>query len=96
MGIHSILQGNTLYWATHNLMVDQVSQFQKTFAELTTLHDVTVEQSGTQSHNSIGIGERYHAPLRNTYLKLCQKHPNVDSDLILAIATKAINDTLGP
>ena len=44
----------------------------------------------------MGVDEKYHAPLRNKYLKLRQEHPDVDADLILAIATKAINDTFGP
>ena len=43
----------------------------------------------------MGIGERYHVPLRNTYLKLHQEHPDVHADIILVIGTKAINDTLG-
>ena len=53
----------------HKVIVDQGSQFQKTFAELATLHDISVEQTGSESHNSFCIGERYQAPLRNTYLK---------------------------
>ena len=95
MGIHPVLLGNTLYWQPHKFMIDQGSQFQKTLAELASLHDVTVEQTGTQSHNPMGIGERYHAPLRDTYLKLRQDHPNMDPDHILAIDAKAINDILG-
>ena len=71
-------------------------QFQKTCAELATLHDVTVDQTGSESQNSIDIGERYHAPLRNTYLKLYHERPDVDRDLILTLSNKAMNDTLGP
>ena len=77
----------------HLLMVDHGSQSQKTFAELDTLHRVTVELTGTQSHYSMDNGERYNAPLRNMYLKLWKENPNVDSDLIPAIAIKAITDT---
>ena len=35
-----------------------------------------------------------HAPLYITYLKIPQKHPEKDSDLVLAIEIKAINDPL--
>ena len=62
----------------HKFIVDQGWQFQKTFAELATLHDVAVEQSGSEFHNSLGMGERYNAPLRNAYLKLRLEHPDVD------------------
>ena len=46
----------------HHVMVDEGSQFRKIFAELSALHDVKLEQSGVQSHHSLGIGERYHKP----------------------------------
>ena len=51
------------FWATlytglpHKFIVYQGSQFQKTFAELATLHDVSVKQTGSESHNSLEIGE---------------------------------------
>ena len=51
-------------------MVDEGAQFRDKFAELAKLHDFKVEKSGIQSHNSLGIGERYHKPLRNTYRML--------------------------
>ena len=77
-------------------MVDQQSQFRKSFAELSSLHDYTVAKTGSESHSSMGIGERYHAQLCSTYLKLGQENQNVDSDLILELTTRAMNDTLGP
>ena len=49
------------------IMVDEGAQFRHTFAELAKLHDVKVEKSRVQSHNSLGIRERYHKPLRDTY-----------------------------
>ena len=44
----------------------------------------------------MGIGERYHSPHRNTYRKLSKEHPRINAELLLALAPKAINDTLGP
>ena len=37
----------------HEFMTDQDSQFKKTFAELESLHEVSVEQTGIQPHNSM-------------------------------------------
>ena len=89
-------------WATvytglpHKFITDQGSQSQETFAKMAELHGVKVCQTGIQSHNSLGIGERYHAPLRNTFRKLCIEYPRLRDELLLALSTNAINDTLGP
>ena len=80
----------------HYIMVDEGSQFRKIFAELAALHDVTLEKSGVQSHHSLGIGERYHKPLRDTYRKLKLDHPSMQRQVLLALSVKAMNDTLGP
>ena len=77
-------------------MVDEGSQFRKIFAELSALHDVQLEQSGVQSHHSLGIGERYPKPLRHTYRKLKLDHPSMQRQVLLALAVKAMNDTLEP
>ena len=77
-------------------MVDEGSQFRNTFAELTAIHDVQLEKSGIQSHNSLGIGERHHKPLRDTYRKLKFDHPKMQRQVLVALAIKAVNDTLGP
>lgn len=39
----------------------------KFWDEVTTLHGIELQLSGVKSHNSIGIGERYHAPIRRTF-----------------------------
>ena len=79
-----------------NIAVDDGSQFRKVFAELTALHDINLEKSGTQSHNALGIGDRYHKPLRDTYRKLKLDFPKMSRQLVLALSIKAMNDTLGP
>ena len=80
----------------HHVMVDEGSQLRKIFAELSALHDVKLEQSGIESHYILGIGERYHKPLRDTYRKLKLDHPSMQRQVLLALAVKAMNDTLGP
>lgn len=49
------------------IRVDKGSQFCKILADLAELHDVRVEQSVVEPHNSLRIGERYHKPLDDTY-----------------------------
>lgn len=76
-------------------MVDEGARFRKVFAELTALHDNKLEKSGVQSHNSLTFGERYHKPLRPTYLELKLDHPSMQRQLLLALAIKTRNDTIG-
>ena len=80
----------------HTIAVDEGTQHSDIFGELSKIYDIDVQKSGTESHNSLGIGERYHDTLRKTFLKLPEDHPNLKKDILLAIAIKAINDTLGP
>ena len=60
------------------------------------MHKIKVKQSGLQSHNSLGVGERYQKPLRDTYRKLKLDHPNMQQRLLLALSVKAMDDMLGP
>ena len=46
--------------------------------------------------HALGIGERYHTPLRNTYRKLKVEFPQMNKHILLSISVKAGNDTLGP
>ncbi len=68
----------------------------KVFGDLTALHDINLEESGIQSHNSIGIGDRYLNPLHDTFRKLKIDHFSMQRRLLLAFAIKAMNVTLGP
>ena len=49
-----------------------------------------------ESHSSIGIVERFHSPIRHVFQKI-QQGPDKDAtkELRLALATKAVNDTIG-
>ena len=42
----------------HILLFDQGPKSQKTVAQISTLHEVTVELTGTQSHNLLSVGEK--------------------------------------
>ena len=78
-----------------NIMVDEGSQFRKVFAELAALRDVNIQKSGVESHNSLGIGGPCHKPLTDTYRKLKLDYPSMQRQLLLALAVKVMNDTLG-
>jgi hypothetical protein len=49
-----------------------------------------------EAHNSVGMVERYHGPLRRIYQIMRVELPGVDKDVALQMAFKALNDTAGP
>ena len=59
---------------------------------------IELEEVPVEAHNSIGKLERYHAPLRQAFNVIkadLQGHGTVDK-IILQMAVKAVNDTVGP
>jgi hypothetical protein len=49
-----------------------------------------------KAHNSIGIVERYYGLIRRVYQIIISEIPELDKDIALQIAFKAINDLAGP
>jgi len=49
-----------------------------------------------EAHNSVGIVERYHSPIRRAYLIITTEILSLEKDIILQMAFKAINDSAGP
>ena len=49
-----------------------------------------------EAHHSIGMVERYHAPLKRCYEIIREELPEVSKPLALQMAVKAVNDTAGP
>jgi hypothetical protein len=51
-----------------------------------------------EAHNNIGKVERYHAPLQQAYKIIHDEIGNkqINKEMILQMAIKAINDTAGP
>ena len=80
----------------HNIAVDEGTRHRDIFREVSNIYDIDTQKSSTESQNSLAIGGRYHDPLRKTFLKLREDHPNLKKDVLLAISTKAINDTFVP
>ena len=48
-----------------------------------------------EAHNSVGIVERYHSPIRRAYLIITTEILSLEKDIILQMAFKAINDSAG-
>jgi hypothetical protein len=62
------------------------------------LHDtngIILQISGIESHNSIGLGERMHSPLRRVYNKILMYYPHIHRSMTLKLAIKATNDAIG-
>lgn len=57
---------------------------------------INIEISGIESHNSLGVGERYHAPLRKIFNMIMSEYPSLDPEIALRCAVKGINDSMGP
>ena len=56
----------------------------------------TVKCVPVEAHHSIGIVERYHAPLRRAYEIITKELPQITRQHALQMAVKAVNDTAGP
>ncbi|RKF60455.1 hypothetical protein OnM2_050062, partial [Erysiphe neolycopersici] len=68
----------------------------KEFQYNTQAMSISVKTVPVEAHNSIGIVERYHKPIRRAYLIIRQELPNVSKQASFRMAFKAINDTAGP
>ena len=75
------------------MATDQRSQFMFNRWLNLNLAGITHHPSGVQSHNALGVGERYHAFLRCIYRETQQQFPPLENDHILALSFKAMNDT---
>lgn len=62
--------------------------------EITDTAGITMRISGVEAHNSLGVGEALHHPLRQIYRKVQNDHPDISKAMILRLATKAMNDTM--
>ncbi len=80
----------------NRILVDQGSEFGNLFVNLAAENNVQVQKTGIESHSSLGLCERFHGPLRNTFRKVMKEYPKTDMKYALAVSVKALNDTLGP
>ena len=52
--------------------------------------------SGVESHNALGVGERYHSFLRHIFRKVRAQYPMLSKVEALPLAVQAMNSTAGP
>jgi hypothetical protein len=66
--------------------------------EFTDFSKIKLVQSGVEAYNFLGIGERYHDPLRRVFHKVEKHFPITSSSLELALrlAVKAMNYKMDP
>ncbi|KAI0991423.1 hypothetical protein K3495_g16764, partial [Podosphaera aphanis] len=79
---------------------DAGTQFtSREFKQLAVSLGISTESVPVEAHNSIGIVERYHGPLKRAYLIIKEElssAANISKHMILQMAVKAVNDTAGP
>ena len=56
---------------------------------------VELRISRIEAQNSLGIGERLHAPLRRIYRKIIFDFPQTNCNIVLKLSMKAMKDTNG-
>lgn len=81
----------------NRIRADRGSCFGDNFYTIAKGANIDVARSVIEAHSSLGIGEQYHQPLRNTFRKakiLMASH--IPESSILAMCVKAMSDTLGP
>lgn len=59
---------------------------------------ITVKEVPVEVHNSVGLVERYHAPLHRAYQIICDEfqHEKTTKEALLQMAVKAVCDSAGP
>ena len=68
----------------------------KEFKEYINTMGIHIKAVPVEAHNSIGMMERYHSLLRQVYQIIVVELPEIDRDVALQMAFKALNDTAGP
>jgi hypothetical protein len=79
------------------LITDAGKQFtSKEFSQHAGTMGIKVKIVPVEAHNSVGIVERYHGPVRRAYLVISTEIQGISKDMALQMAFKAVNDTAGP
>ena len=66
------------------------------FTEYASTLSIRIKAVPVEAHNSIGMVERYHGPVRRIYQIICTELPHATREVALQMTFKAINDTAGP
>jgi len=57
---------------------------------------IITKETSTESHNSLGLCERYHSIIRRVYNRLKEEDPRQVKETRLSLAVHAVNNTAGP
>ena len=68
----------------------------KEFKQYTSAIGITTKSTLVEAHNLIGIVKQYHSPLCQIYQIITTEVKDINKDLALQMAFKALNDTAGP
>ncbi|KAI0996966.1 hypothetical protein K3495_g11217 [Podosphaera aphanis] len=71
------------------------------FQKLSTSMGIVTKCAPVESHNSMGLVERYHSPIRRAYQIIAEEfkedgRQGTHKSMLLQMAIKAVNDTAGP
>lgn len=80
----------------NRIRLDAGKNFGGKFSDIAKASDIRVDSSDIEAHSSLGIGERYHHPLRSTFRKLKLDFPNAGDTKSIAMSVKAMNYSPGP
>lgn len=57
---------------------------------------ITTSKFPVETHNSVDLTKKYHAPIRGAFRVIRGELKEADKELILQMAVKKVNDTAGP
>lgn len=79
------------------MFVDQGSQLTSTrWERRARAVGIDLKIYGIDCQNYLGLGERYHSPLRRVYENIRHEQRRLICTMALRIAQKAVNSTMGP
>ncbi len=79
------------------MRVDQRSAFTSVrWTNLVQTVGTNVQVSGVAAHKSIGSENKYYEMLRRIFSKIREEHLKMNKNIILDVAVKAVNNSMGP
>ena len=86
-----------IYLGPLDLVIHDASKnfVSKEFKQYTRTIGINTKGVPVEAHNSIGMVEQYHGPIWHTYQIITTKIPDINQDMVLQMAFKAINNTAG-
>ena len=100
--IHMVYNSTLESWITvftgyvHIISYDQIPQLSPEYFHFVCCQNGIISKgTPTQSHNSLGLCERFHSIIKRVYNKLKKEYPNQNKHLRLLLAFNTVNNTTG-